>query len=137
MEEPNRYRHHRRHHPVHHDRNRAVRLRFTFTTADKIQFTGDHLHMQENLVAGQSVSVIGSPVISDGVTPSQATLSNVQYTSSDSTVFTVAADPNTPNGAIITSVGAGTESGCAFVARDELTGGTGRSNDGIHPADQY
>ena len=108
MEEPNRYRHHRRHHPVHHDRKRAVRLRFTFTTADKIQFTGDHLHMQENLVAGQSVSVIGSPVISDGVTPSQATLSNVQYTSSDSTVFTVAADPNTPNGAIITSVGAGT-----------------------------
>lgn len=50
-----------------------------------------------------TVTVIGSPVKADG-TPSPAKLSGVSYTSSDSTVFTVAADPNVPNGAIITAV---------------------------------
>jgi len=54
--------------------------------------------------APSTVPVIGSPVIADGVTPSKATLSSVSYTSSDPTVFTVAADPATPNGAIITAV---------------------------------
>ena len=64
--------------------------------------------MQATLVLGKSpITVIGSPVISDGVTPSKATLSNTSYVSSDPTVFTVAADPATPNGAIITAVGVG------------------------------
>ncbi len=60
----------------------------------------------EPLVVGFSVAYAVSPVKSDG-TPSTATLSNIVYASSDPTVFTVAPDPNTPNGAIITSVGAG------------------------------
>ncbi len=65
--------------------------------------------MQATLVLGKSpITVIGSPVISDGVTPSRATLSNATYASSDSTIFTVDADPSTPNGGIITPVGAGT-----------------------------
>ena len=63
--------------------------------------------MQFTLVQGQSASVIGSPVNAAGGA-SSATLSGTSYTSSDPTVFTVTADPNTPNGAIITSVGAGT-----------------------------
>jgi hypothetical protein len=54
-----------------------------------------------------TVSVIGSPVKADG-TPSTAVLSSCVYTSSDPTVFTVAADPATPNGAIITAVAPGT-----------------------------
>lgn len=54
--------------------------------------------------APSTVTVIGSPVTADGTTPSRATLSSVVYTSSDSTVFTVAPDPNVPNGAIITAV---------------------------------
>lgn len=64
--------------------------------------------MTFSMLATQSVSVIGSPVIADGVTPSKATLTNTTYTSSDPTVFTVAVDPNTPNGAIVTGVAAGT-----------------------------
>jgi hypothetical protein len=69
--------------------------------------------MQESLVLGQSVPVIGSPVTaqldpSGNPIASLATLSNTAYTSSGPTVFTVAPDPSTPNGAIITSVGAGT-----------------------------
>ena len=65
--------------------------------------------MTANVVMGQApFTAIGSPVIADGVTPSKAALSNTSYTSSDSTVFTVAPDPATPNGAIITVVGAGT-----------------------------
>src|SRR5271157_6519736 len=39
--------------------------------------------------APSTVTVIGSPVIADGVTPSRATLSNPVYTSSDPPVFTV------------------------------------------------
>ena len=63
--------------------------------------------MTSTLVQGQKETVIGSPVQADGVTPSQATLSNTNYTSSDPTVFTVSPDPATPNGAIIQSVGVG------------------------------
>ena len=62
--------------------------------------------MQTVLTVGQSAAVIGSPVDATG-NPSQAKLSNTQYTSSDPTVFTVAPDPSTPTGAIITSVGSG------------------------------
>jgi len=59
--------------------------------------------------APSTVTVIGSPVTAQLDTngnpiPSKATLSNAVYTSSDSTVFTVAADPATPNGAILTAV---------------------------------
>lgn len=54
--------------------------------------------------APSTVSAIGSPVIADGVTPSKATLSSQAYASSDPAVFTVAADPATPGGAIITAV---------------------------------
>ena len=53
--------------------------------------------------APSTVTVIGFPVKADG-SPSRATLSSVSYSSSDSTVFTVAADPNVVNGAIITAV---------------------------------
>ena len=53
--------------------------------------------------APSTVPVIGSPVKADG-TPSRAALSGVSYSSSDSSVFTVAPDPNVPNGAIITAV---------------------------------
>jgi hypothetical protein len=59
--------------------------------------------------APSTVTVIGSPITGqtnpDGTpVPSKATLSNVTYTSSDPTVGTVAVDPATPNGAIITAV---------------------------------
>jgi hypothetical protein len=60
----------------------------------------------QNLVVGQTVSVIGNPVNAYG-SPSSAVLSSPNYSSSDPTVFTVAPDPSTPNGAIITAVGAG------------------------------
>jgi hypothetical protein len=85
-----------------HHRHRAHSIRFTFNSI----FSGDN--MQATLVLGKSpITVIGSPVLSDGVTPSLATLSSTSYVSSDPTVFTVAADPATPNGAIITAVGVG------------------------------
>ena len=51
-----------------------------------------------------TVTVIGSPVLADGVTASKAALSTQIYSSSDVTVFTVAPDPNVPGGAIITAV---------------------------------
>ena len=54
----------------------------------------------------QSVNVIGSPVDING-SPSTAVLSGTSYSALDSTVFTVVPDPNTPNGAIITAIGAG------------------------------
>lgn len=50
-----------------------------------------------------TVTVLAQPIKADG-TPSTAKLSNVVYTSSDATVFTVAPDPAVPNGGIITAV---------------------------------
>lgn len=55
------------------------------------------------LKAGQTLSFTVGPLKADG-TPSTATLSALAFTSSDPTVFTVAADPATPNGGIITVV---------------------------------
>lgn len=63
--------------------------------------------MQTTLTVGNSRKVTGSPVDIAG-NPSKATLSAQAFTSSDPTIFTVAADPSVPGGAIITSVGAGT-----------------------------
>lgn len=63
--------------------------------------------MSFTLLTTQSVAVIGTPVTAAGG-PSLATLSAATYASSDPTVFTVASDPNVPNGAIITAVGSGT-----------------------------
>ncbi len=61
---------------------------------------------------GQSVQVAGSPVTAQldangNPVPSKATLSSPAYQSSDPTVFTLAADPSAPLGAIIVSVGPG------------------------------
>lgn len=63
--------------------------------------------MQFTMLATQKVAVIGSPLDTNG-NPSRATLSGTVYTSSDPSVFTVAADPATPGGAIMLGVGAGT-----------------------------
>lgn len=54
-----------------------------------------------------SVPLTVAAVKADG-TASKATISALTFTSGDGTVFTVAADPATPNGAIVTSVAAGT-----------------------------
>ena len=60
----------------------------------------------QTLLIAQILSVIGSPEdVNDN--PSKATLTAPVYTSSDLTIFTVAPDPTTLNGAIITAVGAG------------------------------
>ena len=71
----------------------------------------------------QSVSVIGAPITAAGA-PSQAILSGCIYTSSDPTVFTVAADPNTPNGAIVTGVGVGTATLTETATATEPSGAT-------------
>lgn len=71
----------------------------------------------------QTVTVIGNPVTVSGA-PGQATLSGASYTSSDEKVFTVAADPATPNGAIITATGAGTATLSETATATELDGKT-------------
>lgn len=87
-------------------RHYAHRLIGKFTWRG-ISVQGEKLVITEPLVQGQSVSYSVSPVKADG-TASTATLAPVTFTSSDESVFTVAADPaNQPNGAIITSVGPG------------------------------
>lgn len=55
-----------------------------------------------NLNPGQKCSFTVVPVTSSG-TASSATLSNLQFSSSDTTVFTVVPDPNNPNGGIVTA----------------------------------
>ena len=82
---------------------RARRLQFIFHAAG---FYVEGENMQFTLQVGQSVNVIGSPVDING-SPSTAVLSGTSYSALDSTVFTVVPDPNTPNGAIITAIGAG------------------------------
>lgn len=94
------------------ERQRAKRprlaFRFTYGSGrNSIKIQGENMTFTMTPVTASGapnfVSVIGSPVKADGTT-SQATLSNPQYVSSDPTVFTVAPDPATPNGAVITAV---------------------------------
>lgn len=60
-----------------------------------------------NIGGFKTVSVVGVPVDANNK-DSGASLSLGNFTSSDPTVLTVAPDPNTPNGAIISFVGDGT-----------------------------
>lgn len=87
-------------------RHHAHHLRLSFKWRG-ISIQGDHIVISEPLTVGFSVQVSGSPVQADGTTPSTATLSNVTYTSSDPTVFTVAPDPTVAGGGIIAAIGAG------------------------------
>lgn len=92
--------------------------------------------MNFSMLSTESVPVIGSPVTaqldaSGNPIPSKATLSSVSYSSSDSTVFTVAADPNTPNGAIITAVGVGTATLTEVATATEPDGSTTEKIQGV------
>lgn len=71
---------------------------------------------------GFTVTALAShPILGDG-TPSSATISSVVLNSSDTTVFTVAPDPNTPNGFIITSAVVGTATVTGTATATELDG---------------
>lgn len=85
--------------------------------------------MQFHLGTTQKASVLGSPVTAAG-SPSQATLSNPVYSSSDESVFTVADDPAVPGGAIITASGAGTATLTETATATELDGKTTESIQG-------
>lgn len=90
-----------------HGRHRRARRLIGKFTWCGISVQGEHLVITEPLVVGQSVADLVSAVKADG-SPSAAVLSNVTYTPADPTVATAAVDPNTPNGAIINAIGAGT-----------------------------
>lgn len=89
----------RRHHHHHHT---AKMLAFTIAYK-QIEVKG--VRMTFTMLPTQSVSAVVSPVIADGVTASKATLSNVSFTSSDTTVLTVGPDISNPNGVLITGLG--------------------------------
>lgn len=113
----------------------AARLRLTFQSIDHT-FTFSGENMTFSMLASQKVTVIGSPVTAvldtDGnPTSSSAILSNVVYTSSDSTVFTVSSDPNTPNGGIISGVGAGSATLTETATAIEPDGTTTESIQGV------
>lgn len=82
--------------------------------------------------AGQPsvVSVVASPAKADG-SPSKAVLSGLTFTSSDPTIFTVAPDPTTPNGAVVTAVAqSGTATLSATATATEPDGKTTESISG-------
>lgn len=64
------------------------------------------VNMTSQLAPGQQVPASVSPVKADG-SPSTAVLSAVTFSTSDSTIATVAADPANPNGCLIASVAVG------------------------------
>lgn len=109
---------------------RADRLRFTFR-GDNLPFiiTGENVTF--SMLATEKVTVIGSPVIADGQTPSAAVLSAVLYTSSDPAIFIVTPDPAVPNGAIITGVAAGTATLTETATATEPDGTTTESIQGV------
>lgn len=109
---------------------RADRLHFTFRGDNSnIVFSGENVTF--SMLATQKVSVIGSPVLADGLTPSAAVLSAFIYTSSDPTVFTVTPDPNVAGGAIITGVSAGTATLTETATATEPDGTTTESVQGV------
>jgi len=113
------------HRPPHHHPPRAVRLRFRFRLIRKHRHQQEEFHftMQQNLIVGQTCSVVGSPVDASG-NPSSAALSAQNYVSSDPTIFTVASDPSTPGGSIITAVGAGSATLTETATATETSGAT-------------
>ncbi len=86
--------------------------------------------MTFTIVAGKLVAVVGSP-IDIANNPAQATLTNQAYSSSDSAVFTVTADPAVPGGAIITAVGAGTATLLETATANEPDGVTTENIQGV------
>jgi hypothetical protein len=65
-------------------------------------------------VTVQAVDANGNPI-----SPSQTTINSATYTSSDPTVFTLAADPNSAIGALLTMVGPGTATiTCSAICSD-------------------
>ena len=61
--------------------------------------------MTFTMLPTQQVSAVVSPVLADGTTPSQATLSAQSFTVSDPTVMTAVQDPTNPNAVIVTGLG--------------------------------
>jgi len=113
--------------------HRAHRLRFTFSV-NQNQISGDF--MQFTMLSTEKASVVGNAVTAqlgpDGLPiPSAAKLSGQQYTSSDNTIFTVAADPNVPGGAIITGVGVGTATLTEVAIATEPDGSTTEKVQGV------
>ena len=79
-----------------------------------------------------SVSPVTAQLGPDGnPIPSTATLSNVTFTSSDTTVFTVATDPANPNGCLITAVAVGTATLTATATATEPDGVTTEQIQGV------
>src|SRR5271166_5000105 len=106
---------HRHHH-------HAKSLQFTFH-GSTFSISGEDMNFTLN--PGNQVPFSVAPLLADGVTPSQATLSNVSFTTSGP--FSVAPDPSNPNGGILTCP-AGTTSG----ATDNLIGvATATETDGV------
>jgi hypothetical protein len=99
-------------------RRKRRKIVFTFSTK-QFSVTGDDMNF--TMLQTQSVNVLGSPVDANN-NPSLAQLSNISYSSSDPTVFTVAADPNTPGGAIIQGVGPGTATLTELATATETSG---------------
>jgi len=83
-----------------------------------------------NIGGLKTVSVLGVPVDDSG-NDSGASLSLYNFTSSDPTVFTVAPDPATPGGAIITFVGDGTANLTETAMATEADGTTTESVTGV------
>jgi uncharacterized protein YjdB len=79
--------------------------------------------MSVTLNVGQTVSFTVAPLTASGA-PSSATLSNLSFTSSDPTIFTVVPDPANPNGGIVTSVAAGSGTITAAATATEPDGVT-------------
>jgi len=63
--------------------------------------------MNLSITANESVKLTVAAAKADK-TASQAKLSNITFTSSDPTIFTIAPDPAVPNGAILIALKAGT-----------------------------
>jgi hypothetical protein len=117
----------------HHHRARKLKLVYTWNGITVI-IKGD-LHMGIQFSQpGQTVSVVATPLTAAGQ-PSLATLSLLSFTSSDPTLFTVALDPTTPNGAILTAVGPGVSGSATLTAEATATEPDGVTTEQISGTD--
>lgn len=112
----------------HGKRHHAHHLVFSVTRCG-LTVKGDN--MQFGILVGQSQAIIGSPVLADGITPSKATLSQTVYTSSDPSIFTVGADPSTPNQAIFNGIANGTATLTETAVATEPDGATIETIQGV------
>lgn len=115
-----------------HKHHRADALKFFFST-EIFRFSKEGEIMLVALKPGEVAKATIAPTAQGK--PSNATLSAIEFDSTDVSVFTVSPDPDVPNGCIITGVGSGTATSAQILAKATATEPDGKTTEQVSGKD--